>query len=121
MGDIGLAAGLAVQRFVPCQARRRHAHTGDADAVQATRRDDDGVHLVADIHDTRRFVAKTVGQAGKDIAALHNVRIRGNRFHGSPPRTMDVNGLRPSCQLRLGCAGFRTLSRTRTNVKALAA
>ena len=93
--DIGFVPGFAVERFVARHARRRHAHAGDADPAHAVGGDHDGVHLVADIHDARCLVAETVREAREHVATFHDVRIRRDRFHGSPNQTTH-SILRPS-------------------------
>ena len=75
MRHIGLVARLAVERFVARQARRGHTHAGHAYPAHAVGRDDDGVHLVAHIHDARRLIAETVRETREHVAALHDVRV----------------------------------------------
>ena len=90
VGDVGLVAGLAVERLVAGQAGGGHAHAGDTDPAQAVGRNHDGVHLVADVHDPRRLVAETLGETGEHVAALDDMRVGRDRFHGAPPhRTTD--------------------------------
>ena len=81
---VGLVAGLAAERFVAGEARGGHAHAGHAHASHAAFGHDDGIDLIAHVHDARGGVAEAVGEAREHVATFHDVRIRGNRLHGTP-------------------------------------
>ena len=108
---VGLVARLAGQGLVAGQPRRRHAHARDAHAAHAAGGYDDGVHLVADIHDPGCLVTETLGEPGEYVASLHDMGIRRNGFHrpslavSSRVDSTHVTG--GACPVRGWFAGFR--------------